>query len=427
MGIGYHGGQARETSHRFMSMNVKDLLQNLLAIPSVNPVFGAEVPSWVGEGRLTDFLEKWVVEQGWRWLRQEVHPGRENLVVLIPAASRSPDLPVTLWEVHQDTVGVAGMTVDPCGCTELEGRIYGRGACDVKGGMAAMLTALATAEERSGTILLALTVNEECGFTGAKALARLWARASDTDLFPRVDQEKVRGTLSLEELRELRPERAIVAEPTEFVVVVTHKGIVRWRCHTRGRAAHSSQPQQGKNAIYAMTDVIAAIRDFDREVLMQRGADCLCGRPTVSVNTIHGGTGANVVPDHVVIDVDRRLMPGEVPGDAQHELIKYISNRINADIVVEHEAPWNQSRGMQAGENQQWAKQVAHLASFDGRESDIVGVPYGTDAWVFAAIGIPTVVIGPGSIAQAHTEDEWISVAELERGVEVYRRLANNP
>jgi acetylornithine deacetylase len=292
--------------------------------------------------------------------------------------------------------------------------------------MAAMLTALATADERSGTILLGLTVNEECGFTGAKALARLWTRASETGLFPPVDKEKVRGTLSLEELRELRPKRAIVAEPTEFAVVVTHKGIVRWRCHTRGRAAHSSQPQQGKNAIYAMTDVITAIRDFDREVLMHRGADCLCGRPTVSVNTIHGGTGANVVPDHAVIDIDHRLMPGEVPADARQELIEFIAARVSGESVIEHETPWNQSRGMQAGENQVWAKQVAQAANFDGRTSEFVGVPYGTDAWVFAAIGIPTVVVGPGSIAQAHTEDEWISVAELERGVEVYRRLANN-
>jgi acetylornithine deacetylase len=97
---------------------------------------------------------------------------------------------------------------------------------------------------------------------------------------------------------------------------------------------------------------------------------------------------------------------------------------VASEVVVEHEAPWNQSRGMQAGENREWAVEVAKLASFAGRTSEIVGVPYGTDAWIFASQGIPTIVIGPGSIAQAHTEDEWISVSELERGVEVYRRLA---
>jgi len=91
---------------------------------------------------------------------------------------------------------------------------------------------------------------------------------------------------------------------------------------------------------------------------------------------------------------------------------------------VEHEPPWNQSLGMQAAGNRAWAEEVARLASFAGSTSEIVGVPYGTDAWVFASQGIPTVVIGPGSIAQAHTDDEWIAVAELERGVEVFRRLA---
>ncbi len=415
-----------------MSILVNDLLRRLLAIPSINPVFGSDEPQWMGEARLTDFLENWVAQRGWKWLRQEVHPGRENLVALIPASPRSSAKPVTLWEVHQDTVGVIGMQVDPFGGAEIDGRIYGRGACDVKGGMAAMLVALAEASESSeprGTTLLAFTVNEECGFTGAKALCRLWSNDPALDLMPEEGVEKTRGTLSLDELRGLRPNRAIVAEPTDLAVVVTHKGIVRWRCHTRGRAAHSSQPQQGKNAIYTMTDVVAAIREYDHEVLSLRGLDCLCGRPTVSVNTIQGGTGANVVPDHAVIDIDCRLMPGDTPGDAQQELIEFIAKRVlrdngAADAVVEHDAPWNQSRGMQAGDNREWAEQVARIASFDGRVSEVVGVPYGTDAWVFAAMGIPTVVIGPGSIAQAHTEDEWISIAELERGVEVYRRLA---
>jgi acetylornithine deacetylase/succinyl-diaminopimelate desuccinylase-like protein len=397
-----------------MSLSVIDLLRNLLAIPTVNPVFGAPQPTWVGEGRLTDFLEDWVARQGWKWLRQEVHPGRENLVALV-GATPAADKPITLWEVHQDTVGIAGMQVDPFAGLEKDGRIYGRGACDVKGSMAAMLTALSNAPMHRGTILIAFTVNEECGFSGAKALCRLWNETQT---------ESTHGTLTLDELRALKPNRAIVAEPTDLKVVVTHKGIVRWRCHTRGRAAHSSQPQYGKNAIYAMTDVIAAIRQFDREVLAQRGIDCLCGRPTVSVNTIQGGTGANVVPDHAVIDIDYRMMPGEVPSDAQAELIEFIAAHMPTDAQIEHEAPWNQSRGMQEGANRAWAEKIALLAGSGTQPAEKVGVPYGTDAWVFASHDIPTVIIGPGSITQAHTEDEWISVAELERGVEVYLRLA---
>jgi acetylornithine deacetylase/succinyl-diaminopimelate desuccinylase-like protein len=409
-----------------MSLSVKDLLRQLLAIPSINPAFQATDPNWVGEGCLTDFLENWVSRQGWRWLRQEVHPGRDNLVALIPTTAETVAENVTLCEVHQDTVGVTGMQIDPFAAHEQQGRMFGRGACDVKGGMAAMLTALSQvsqAKTNQATILLALSVNEECGFTGAKALCRLWKTGHPWDQ-QFTAEEKTRGTLSLEELRRLQPQRAIVAEPTDLHVVATHKGLVRWLCHAHGRAAHSSQPQEGKNAIYDMTEVVRVVQEYDREVLSKRGLDCMCGRPTVSVNTIHGGTGANVVPDHCVIDIDRRLMPGEVPGDAHQELIEFIAAKISKDSLLEHEPPWNQSLGMQVGENRGWAEEVAKAASFDGRVSEIVGVPYGTDAWVFASIGIPTVVIGPGSIAQAHTEDEWISVDELERGVEVYRRIA---
>jgi acetylornithine deacetylase len=415
-----------------MSISVKDLLQKLLAIPTVNPVFGAADPAWLGEARLTDFLQNWATNHGWKWLRQQVHAGRENLIVLIPPRQSDPlqsgpaqrGGPVTLWEVHQDTVGVEGMQIDPFAGIEREGRIYGRGACDVKGSMAAMMTAaqsLHESNELPGPLLLAFAVNEECGFSGAKALSRLWMNDTTPSLLPLEGEERIHGPLSLAELRELRPDRAIVAEPTDFQVVATHKGIIRWRCHTRGRAAHSSRPQLGKNAIYAMTEVITAIRDFDHEILSQRGSDCLCGRPTVSVNTIQGGIGANVVPDHAVIDIDYRIMPGELPSHAQQELTEFIAARISVDTVIEHEPPWNQSRGMQAGDNRAWAEQVANVV---GDSSEIVGVPYGTDAWVFAALGIPTVVLGPGSIAQAHTEDEWISVTELERGVEVYRKLA---
>jgi acetylornithine deacetylase/succinyl-diaminopimelate desuccinylase-like protein len=407
-----------------------DLLQKLLAIPSVNPQFDAAENSWLGEGNLTTFLQETVTALGWRWLRQEVHPGRENLVALVPSSSGSRS-GVTLWEVHQDTVGVEGMRIGPFAGERRNDRIYGRGACDVKGGMAAMIAALSQAAEAGslrGMHLLAFTVNEECGFTGAKALAHLWADANQLGrLFEasREDsQEQVSGTLSIEELQNLRPARAMVAEPTELSVVVAHKGIVRWRCHTRGLAAHSSQPHLGRNAIYAMTEVIGAIRAYNAEILAAQAADGLCGPATVSVNTIRGGMGANVVPDHATIDIDRRLLPSEDPTSARAELIDYIAAHVLAEVLVEHDPPWNQSRGLQAGENRVWAEQVAAVVGSTGSQPGLVGVPYGTNAWVYAAVGIPTVVFGPGSIVQAHTDDEWISVEQMERGVAAYRRIA---
>ncbi len=410
-----------------MSLSVKDLLRDLVRIPSINPAFGAGPEFGSGEARITEFLQILAERQGWRWLRQEVHPQRENLLVLVPPSNGQPGMPVTLWEVHQDTVGVEGMRIDPFAANEQDGRIYGRGACDVKGGMAAMITALslaATQQVCQGTTLLAFTINEECGFTGAKALCRLWEGTQTlADHSTVAVQEKTHGPLSLDELRQLRPERAIVAEPTDLAVVVAHKGIVRWKCHTHGRAAHSSQPQHGKNAIYAMSEVITAIRQYDAEILADRGQDCLCGHPTVSVNTIRGGTGANVVPDHAVIDIDWRLLPGENPAEARKELIDYIASRVPTGLEIKHEPPWNESRGLQSGENQAWAEEVAAIARSTGVSSEIVGVPYGTDAWVIATLGIPTVVFGPGNIDQAHTDNEWIAIEELEKGVDVYRTL----
>src|SRR5262249_33706533 len=145
-----------------------------------------------------------------------------------------------LLEAHQDTVPVGGMTIEPFTPTVRDGRLYGRGACDIKGGMAAMLAACARlAKERPAampTVVMACTVNEEHGFTGATALVRQWAESGG--FIPR------------------RPDAAVIAEPTQLQVVVAHKGVVRWRCHTRGRAAHSSQPQMGDNAIFRMARVL---------------------------------------------------------------------------------------------------------------------------------------------------------------------------
>jgi len=408
-----------------MSINSKELLRRLVQIPSVNPDFAAQGGPAHGEGNLTDFLQNFVENQGWPWLRQEVYPGRDNLVALVSVSPPEENLPVTLWEVHQDTVGTAGMTIDPFAAHEQEGKIFGRGACDIKGGMAAMLSALSRAQtspqRNLGTILLGLTINEECGFSGAKAMCRLW----DPSMQMAEMAEKIRGPLSLETLQKLRPQQAIVAEPTELNVVSTHKGILRWRCHTHGRAVHSSQPDLGNNAVTRMAEVIAAISDYDESVLRQRTVDPLCGRPTCCVTTIQGGSGSNTVPDHAVIDIDRRLLPKEVPADAYQEIISTIASRVSGEEnAIEHESPWNESLGLLNDNNQHWAERFAAVVRKCTNAGKIIGVPYGTNAWVFGASGIPTIVFGPGSIEQAHTEDEWLDVEQLETATEVLYQLA---
>ena len=419
-----------------MSLKAKDLLQRLVQIPSVNPDYSVnpdiEVSknSGPGEAALTDFLQDFVTRQGWPWLRQCVHPGRDNLV----AVCRPPNLDnsrpgnsqdVILWEAHQDTVGVVGMKIDPFSASESQGRIWGRGACDNKGGMAAMLTALVRAQvepsSQRSIVVLALTINEENGFTGAKALVRLWD-ADDPDAETGLH---LSGPLSIAELRQLVPAKVIVAEPTELDVVVAHKGCVRWCCQTHGRAAHSSQPERGVNAIYTMAKVVRALEAFQAEVLDHRAAHPSCGRPTVCVSMIRGGAGINTVPDQAAIAIDRRLLPEEDPTHAYEELVRYVAAALpETTDQIEHLQPSNQCSGLTDHANRDWGKQIAATVHALGLKSKLVGVPFATDAWVFAERGLPTVVFGPGSIDQAHTDDEWIAVDQLSQATEAFYRLA---
>ncbi len=401
-----------------MSLKEADLLKQLVRTPSVNPAFTTDGSG--GEAPLTDYVQGLLEELGVGWLRQVVEPGRDNLVAVFPGSESE----VMLWEVHQDTVGVEGMQIDPFGGEERDGRIWGRGACDIKGGMAAMLAALgrvqAEGARQGPTIVLGLTINEECGFTGASALSRLWSK----DEAVVIDRESISGPLAVEELRRLRPQMAIVTEPTQLDVVVAHRGVVRWQCHTRGRAAHSSQPECGRNAIYAMSDVARVIEDY-HEQLCQRDPHPRCGRPTVCVSTIRGGTGVNIVPDHVVIDIDHRLVPGQAPEDAYGQLTAYVNERVQREgVEVVHDRPWIASLGLGDENNRALAERIASVVHNMGLPSELIGVPYGTDAPAIMADDIPTVVFGPGSIDQAHTEDEWLAIDQLSKATEVFYRLA---
>lgn len=410
-----------------MPRSAVDLLCELIAQPSVNPrLTGASAPVG-GELRMTQRLVQFATEQGWRWATQPVETDRSNFYALIPGGRGD----ALLWEVHQDTVSDEGMTVDPFVASVRDGRVYGRGACDVKGSMAAMLVALERAAvlpaESRPAILFACTVNEECGFSGARAMAGLWHAEGDRggNVIPLADHFVGGGGLSLGDISAMRPSAILVAEPTELNVVIAHRGVVRWQCTVHGRAAHSSRPEEGANAIYAMASVVQLIEAFHRETLAARPADPLCGPSTACVTTFHGGAGPNTVPDKAVIDVDRRLCPDELPEAAYRELVDWIDEHATLGAcTLEHHAPWMQSRGLTAAACGPWAEQLVELVRRTGVESRLMGVPYGTNAASLATTGIPAAVLGPGSIAQAHTADEWIAIEQLDLAVEIYFRIA---
>ncbi len=395
-----------------MPLDVVQTLSDLIALPSVNPM-GRPVdgPEYF-EYRVTDYLERLFGRLALPYQRQTIEPKRDNIVARLDGARPPAEGgQLVLFEAHQDTVPVTGMTIEPWTPVVRDGRIYGRGACDIKGGMAAMLAAIARlAEERPAempTIVMACTVNEEHGYSGATALTQLWSQPGA--IIPR------------------RPDVAVVAEPTELQVVVAHKGVVRWRCHAHGRAAHSSQPQLGVNAIFKMRRVLEALERYQQEVVTGLGEHPRCGHPTLSVGVIAGGLSVNTVPDRCTIEIDRRLIPGEDPMPAYQHVIDYVSSQIGDDPAIEHEAPFLYGRGLSDDDNLKLAAHMVTAAQAIGIKSASTGVPYGTDAAAIAAAGVPSIVFGPGSIDEAHTADEWLSLDQLAQAAEALYHFARTP
>ncbi len=390
-------------------------LADLIRRPSVNPM-GRDVsgPEYL-EGRVTDYLIQRFSAAGIPWARQSVAPGRDNVIARLDATV--PDAPVLLWDAHQDTVPVEGMAIEPFSPVIRDGRMHGRGACDVKGGMAAMLVALdrmrSSGRPRAATVIFSATVNEEFGFTGALAVCRLWTAAAGS------------GDGPARELLGGRPVVAVVAEPTGLDFVTQHKGAVRWRVRVFGRACHSAFPEQGANAIYPAGRAILAIESLARE-LLARNPEHPCGPPTLNVGTIRGGAGVNLVPDLAVLEVERRVLPGESPVAAREEVIGRIAAACG-DARIEHDEPFLVTAGLADGtahpEAAAWLERIAAAARRQGATARPTAARYGTNASPYAAAGVPSVVFGPGSIAQAHTADEWIDLAQVDAAAESLRGM----
>jgi acetylornithine deacetylase len=378
---------------------VTRLLSDLVAIPSVNPMGRAfRGPEFLERG-LSAFLEQWFRDLGVAFERQPVAPGRDNLV----ARYESPRGRATvLFDAHQDTVPVDGMTIPPFVPTIDSDRLYGRGACDIKGGMAAMLTAFARlVRERpqgSASVIMACTVDEEFTHTGSSHLA---ASAHRADL-------------------------AIVAEPTRLDIVNCHKGALRWKIRTRGVACHSSTPHLGDNAIYRMAEVVSTLAAYALS-LQKAPADPILGSPSLSVGRIEGGQSVNVVPDFCEIEVDRRTIPGEVSAVCLERVQDFLRHRLRAPAAVEFLPPWVDMPALAANPSASaaWVESIrGAIVRATGRAPEVCGVPYGTDAGPLAAAGLTCLVFGPGDIAQAHTKDEWVDLNQVRQAVDAYYEMA---
>lgn len=362
-----------------ISSSPVELLGELIRIPSVNPE-GDPGIAHPGELHLAEFLKSHLRSLGAETWLTPVLPDRPNVVARFP--SDRSGKPRLLFAPHTDTVSVVGMTIDPFSGESRDGKIWGRGASDTKGPMAAMLTALALCHKEIPTlsheIWFAGLMSEESGQHGAKALA-------DDEHFDFV----------------------IAGEPTNLKAVHAHKGSLWVTLRSHGKAVHASAPERGENAIYAMS---AAIERICAEVIPQLDqlTHPLLGRTTLSVGTIHGGSKTNIVPDYCEAAIDIRLVPGVEP-ELIIELIKNAAPGLDLS--------YQSSKPLFTHPEHFLIGQLAALGATP------VGAPWFCDAAVFSATGVPSIALGPGSIAQAHTADEWIAISDLEAGVLFFQKF----
>ncbi len=368
-----------------------EYLRDYVALPSVNPMGREDLPASItGERRLAEHLGEQL--RGLGLDAQVIGGGARASVVAEARAQGSAD--TVLVASHLDTVPVDGMEIEPFDPVVHDGRLYGRGSCDTKAGMAALIHALekvlAAGTLRRNLILVG-EADEEFGSSGVEdVIAHLGGR---------------------------RPDWVLATEPTELRVVNCHKGVAVARLEAHGRACHASQPHLGRNAIAVLARAILAIDALGAELDAKR--DPKLGPPTLSVGLVGGGHASNIVPDHAWLVADRRLLPGEDAASFRAELEAALERHAAGDARVVS------CRSMKPplGTPDDHPAVRACLAALGSEASAPIGVAFGTDAGVFANHGVPGVVMGPGSIGEAHTAREFVAVDQVEAMAVFFERL----
>lgn len=368
------------------------IARRLVAIHSVNPDLESD---GTGEAEIAAFCAELLEGWGFDVSSREAVPGRPNVVARLNGTG-----PALLLNGHLDTVGVAGMTIDPFGAELRDGRLWGRGSCDMKGGVAALLAASralvdASVSERP-SLVVALTADEENASVG---MARLVEDGIAADL-------------------------AVVCEPTELAVMPAHKGFVWIRALFQGRAAHGSRPELGIDAIRHAALYLTALEEH-AAALRSGPAHPLLGHGSFHAGTIRGGAGASVYPESCELVLERRTLPAESVHDAvapfREALETLVSDHpeIVADLAVTLDRP-----GTEVAADTPLVKGLLAALAEVGAPPEVRGMSAWVDAAYLNGAGIPAVCFGPGSIEQAHTADEWIDVEEIRVAADVLGRFA---
>jgi len=370
-----------------------ELARLFVTIPSVNPVLD---PSGAGEARLAEVAAELLSGWGFSTEVYEVAAGRPNVVATLPGSG-----PTLMLNGHLDTVGVEGMSVPPFDAAVESGRLVGRGSCDMKGGLAALMAAAArlVGDGPRPNLIVALTADEEHASLGMAQLVE-------------------RGTPM--------PDLAVVCEPTGLDVMPAHKGFVWIQAVFRGRAAHGSRPDAGIDAI-RHAGLYLTILDSYHDELRSRAEHPLLGHASFHAGTIRGGAAESVYPDRCELVLERRTLPGEDPdavlADFRRALDRLAARepRVDASVEITLARP-----GTEVTRESRLVEGLLRAGREVGLEPRIRGMTAWVDAAYLNEVGVEAVCFGPGSIEQAHTDDEWVDLGEVHLCADVLERFARS-
>lgn len=366
------------------------LLADLVAIPCVNPMGRDRSGPEYLETNIAQYVSHFLKSQKIDTEVQQVFPRRPNVVGHIDVGARE----TILLEAHLDTVPVDNMTIKPFDPVIKGGKLFGRGSCDTKASLAAILftvqNVLRSKKRMQRNVIVAAVCDEEYGLNGSRALLK----------------------------RGWKINYAVVGEPTGLEIINCHKGVMRWRMSVHGKSAHSAYPQQGVNAIFQMARLLEKLNEHSEELMAGRRHPML-GTATLSVGIIEGGQSVNTVPNVCSIEIDRRTLPAETARSVLTRVKRAVPRGIRYTLMRPHLIVPSLEHRL----NRIIVALLSRAIGRSGRKPRVRGAMYVTDASLYAAKGIPAVVFGPGRIEQAHSEVEFVRLTELKAAADIYDAL----
>jgi acetylornithine deacetylase len=368
--------------------DLQKLACELVAIESVNPDL---VAAGSGESKIAAFVAEWLGAEGLAVQVAEPVPGRTSVIGVLAGSGGGASL---MLNAHMDTVGAGGMK-DPFIPVVRNGRVYGRGAYDMKGSLAAIMIAAREARKLKlhGDVIVAAVADEEVASVGTAAV-----------------------------LERIEADAAIVTEPTEMRLCLAHKGFAWLEVETRGVAAHGSRPDLGIDAVAHMGRILTGVLELDQRLRAGRG-HLLLGTGTLHASLIEGGQELSTYPARCVVKLERRTLPGEDGAKALQEIEDVIASARAEDPALEASAWLLLERPPSQLGADSFVTEAVEKAATEvlGREPEVIGVSYWMDMALSNAVGIPTVAFGPSGEG-AHADVEWVDVASLQTCVQVYLR-----